>query len=62
MREARGADARQESLFTVAKLDDYVPLDDPLRTVQVSRSEQARLRIISQNPLGIRPSCSGDAR
>jgi len=31
----RGADAMQESLFTVAKLDDFVPADHPLRAVQV---------------------------
>ena len=30
----RGADAMQESLFTVAKLDDFVPQDHPLRNVQ----------------------------
>jgi transposase len=29
----RGADAMQESLFTVAKLDDFVPADHPLRAV-----------------------------
>ena len=27
----RGADAMQESQFTVAKLDDFVPEDHPLR-------------------------------
>lgn len=30
----RGADALQESLFTVAKLDDFVPADHPLRAVR----------------------------
>ena len=30
----RGADGMQESLFTVAKLDDFVPPDHPLRKVQ----------------------------
>ena len=30
----RGADAMQESLFTVAKLDDFVPADHPLRSVR----------------------------
>ena len=30
----RGADGMQESLFTVAKLDDFVPVDHPLRKVQ----------------------------
>ena len=31
----RGADAMQESLFTVAKLDDFVPSDHPLRAIRV---------------------------
>ena len=31
----RGADAMQESLFTVAKLDDFVPSDHPLRSIRV---------------------------
>ena len=31
----RGPDAMQESLFTVAKLDDFVPADHPLRAIQV---------------------------
>ena len=31
----RGPDAMQESLFTVAKLDDFVPADHPLRVIQV---------------------------
>ena len=31
----RGADAMQESLFTVAKLDDFVPEDHPLRAVRL---------------------------
>ncbi len=31
----RGADAMQESLFTVAKLDDFVPADHPLRPIRV---------------------------
>ena len=31
----RGTDAMQESLFTVAKLDDFVPSDHPLRAIQV---------------------------
>jgi transposase len=30
----RGADRTQESLFTVAKLDDFVPTDHPLRAIQ----------------------------
>ena len=30
----RGADGMQESLFTVAKLDDFVPMSHPLRNVQ----------------------------
>ena len=30
----RGSDAMQESLFTVAKLDDFVPADHPLRTIR----------------------------
>jgi len=31
----RGADAMQESLFTVAKLEDFVPSDHPLRAIRV---------------------------
>ena len=31
----RGSDAMQESLFTVAKLDDFVPADHPLRSIRV---------------------------
>ena len=31
----RGGDAMQESLFTVAKLDDFVPVDHPLRAIRV---------------------------
>jgi transposase len=31
----RGTDAMQESLFTVAKLDDFVPADHPLRNVRL---------------------------
>lgn len=30
----RGADITQESLFTVAKLDDFVPADHPLRAIR----------------------------
>lgn len=35
----RGSDAMQESLFTVAKLDDFVPSDHPLRAVQILINE-----------------------
>ena len=31
----RGSDAMQESLFTVARLDDFVPADHPLRSIRV---------------------------
>jgi transposase len=31
----RGPDAMQESLFTVAKLDDFVPVDHPLRAIRL---------------------------
>lgn len=31
----RGPDAMQESLFTIAKLDDFVPADHPLRAIRV---------------------------
>ena len=31
----RGGDAMQESLFTVAKLEDFVPVDHPLRAIRV---------------------------
>ncbi|MFA6231195.1 MAG: hypothetical protein WC617_13630 [Rhodanobacter sp.] len=33
----RGADITQESLFTVAKLDDFVQTDHPLRAVRCNR-------------------------
>ena len=35
----RGPDAMQESLFTVAKLDDFVPADHPLRAIRVLVNE-----------------------
>jgi len=35
----RGPDAMQENLFTVAKLDDFVPLDHPLRSIRVLVNE-----------------------
>jgi transposase len=35
----RGPDAMQESLFTVAKLDDFVPTDHPLRAIRVLVSD-----------------------
>jgi transposase len=35
----RGADAVQESLFTVAKLDDFVPTEHPLRAVRLLVNE-----------------------
>jgi transposase len=35
----RGGDGMQESLFTVAKLDDFVPGDHPLRAIQVLVNE-----------------------
>ena len=35
----RGSDAMQESLFTVAKLDDFVPADHPLRSIRVLVSD-----------------------
>ena len=35
----RGSDAMQESLFTVAKLDDFVPSDHPLRNVRMLVNE-----------------------
>lgn len=31
----RGGDALQEALFTVAKLEDFVPADHPLRSIRV---------------------------
>lgn len=30
----RGADITQETLFTTAKLDDFVPDDHPLRAIR----------------------------
>lgn len=35
----RGADSIQESLFTVAKLDDFVPADHPLRSIRTLVNE-----------------------
>lgn len=35
----RGADGMQESLFTVAKLDDFVPPDHPLRPIRLLVNE-----------------------
>ncbi len=35
VRAMRGSDGMQETLFTMAKLDDFVPADHPLRAVQV---------------------------
>lgn len=35
----RGADALQESLFTVTKLDDFVPADHPLRAIRLLVNE-----------------------
>jgi transposase len=35
----RGADGMQESLFTMAKLEDFVPKDHPLRAIQVVVNE-----------------------
>lgn len=40
----RGADITQESLFTVAKLDDFVPDDHPLRAIR-SLTDQALRRM-----------------
>ena len=31
----RGTDGMQESLFTVAKLEDFVPLAHPVRAIRV---------------------------
>lgn len=35
----RGSDAMQESLFTVAKLDDFIPVDHPLRAIRLLVNE-----------------------
>ena len=32
----RGSDAMQESVFTVAKLDDHIPVDHLLRAIRLS--------------------------
>jgi hypothetical protein len=40
----RGSDALQESLFTVAKLDDFVPADHPLRAIRLLVNEASRPR------------------
>ena len=40
----RGADVLQESLFSVRKLDDFVPASHPLRPIR-ERVNQALLRL-----------------
>ena len=35
----RGSDGMQEALFTVSKLEDFVPSDHPLRAIQVLVNE-----------------------
>ena len=35
----RGSDGMQEALFTVAKLDDFVPSDHPLRPIRLLVNE-----------------------
>ena len=35
----RGSDGMQESLFTVAKLEDFVPADHPLRPIRLLVNE-----------------------
>ena len=35
----RGSDGMQEALFTMSKLEDFVPLDHPLRAIQVLVNE-----------------------
>jgi hypothetical protein len=41
-----GTDAMQESLFTVSKLDDFVPMDHPLRAVRllVNKVERSEIK------------------
>ena len=53
----RGSDALQESLFTVAKLDDFVPADHPLRVIRllVNEGESAPL-CATAGPFRYRPS------
>lgn len=40
----RGAGGMQESLFMVAKLDDFVPVEHPLRKVHKGWSIRCRAR------------------
>jgi transposase len=47
----RGSDAMQESVFTVAKLDDFVPPDHPLRTVRVALLLQVFYSVRSERQL-----------
>jgi len=35
----RGSDGMQEALFTMSKLEDFVPSDHPLRPIQVLTNE-----------------------
>jgi len=37
--QMRGSDGMQEGLFTLAKLDDFVPADHPLRAIRVLVNE-----------------------
>jgi len=44
----RGSDAMQESLFMVAKLEDFVPADHPLRPIRALVNQAlTRLNIAS---------------
>ena len=55
----RSGDGMQESLFTAAKLDDFVPGDHPLRAIQVLVNEalsamNARLTRCTPTPAATR--------
>lgn len=39
VKEMRGSDGMQEALFTVAKLEDFVPADHPLRAIRLLVNE-----------------------
>lgn len=58
----RGSDAMQESLFTVAKLDDVTPSDQPLRAVQVLVNEALGQLISLFNALPLHCSRTGSKR
>ena len=50
MKAMRGSNGTQEALFTVSKLEDFVPTDHPLRTllIQVLFSVRSERQLMEQ--------------